>query len=290
MPPTYHGAALTDRENDNWTMMMTPAEAAQGYLDLYEATRDQKYRSAATRVAEGYARLQLPSGTWWLKVDNRTNDPLAPVELIPAEVIDFLERFSGQAKSSPQVAATLDRAVRWMMDNPLRTFSWQAQFDDAKLRDANQNLSKHEACMFAGYLFRHGGHDPAKIAAAEELLRFAEDQFVVWEMPPESSAKFASAENWFTPASAEQYTMFEPISGSSAFMIVAYVRAHQATGKALYLAKANSLANTLTLAQQHYRGRYPTRLYRSRDRTYWINSTVNTVRAMSMLAAANKRN
>ena len=37
-------------------------------------------------------------------------------------------------------------------------------------------------------------------------------------------------ENWFTPCSLEQYAMFEPISGSSAFMIVAYIRAYEATG------------------------------------------------------------
>ena len=67
-------------------------------------------------------------------------------------------------------------------------------------------------------------------------------------------------------------------------MVVTYIRAYQATGRALYLAKAESLANALTLAQQQYHGRYPTRMYKTQDRTYWINSSVNTVRAMDMLA------
>ena len=51
------------------------------------------------------------------------------------------------------------------MDNPVRTFDWKAQFDDAKLRGPYENLSKHEATEFACYLFEHGD-----IAAAEELL------------------------------------------------------------------------------------------------------------------------
>jgi hypothetical protein len=67
-------------------------------------------------------------------------------------------------------------------------------------------------------------------------------------------------ENWFTPCSAEQYAMFEPISGSSAFMIVAYVRAYEATGKKINLDKADALANALTRAQEHHHGRYPTRM------------------------------
>ena len=284
MPPTYHDAASTERENDHWTMMMTPAEAGRGYLDLYDATGEAKYLDAARRIADAYARLQLPSGTWPLKVDNRTNQPLAAIDLIPAEVIEFLDRpVTGYQDESYQPA--LDRAVRWMMEEPMRTFNWQAQFDDAKLRGAYENLAKHEACMFAAYLFRHARKDARRIEMAGELLRFAEDQFVIWEPPPPASGnRFEDPGQWFYPCSAEQYAMFEPISGSSAFMIIAYVRAYEATGDALHLAKAESLANALTEAQAHYHGRYPTRMYRNRDRTYWLNSTVNTIRAMQYLA------
>ena len=41
--PTYEVAKATEREDDRWTWMMTPAEAGQGYLDLYDATTDEKY-------------------------------------------------------------------------------------------------------------------------------------------------------------------------------------------------------------------------------------------------------
>jgi uncharacterized protein YyaL (SSP411 family) len=82
--------------------------------------------------------------------------------------------------------------------------------------------------------------------------------------------------------------MFEPISGSSAFMIVAYVRAYEATGKKIYLDKADALANALTRAQQHHHGRYPTRMIKE-DLSYWINSTINTARAMNLLADCHER-
>ena len=71
-------------------------------------------------------------------------------------------------------------------------------------------------------------------------------------------------------------------------MIVAYVRAHRANGDAMYLRKAESLANALTVAQQHHNGRYPTRMIKQ-DLAYWINSTINTARAMLMLAEEQKR-
>jgi hypothetical protein len=173
--------------------------------------------------------------------------------------------------------------VQWMMQNPVKTMNWQAQFDDAKLRDPYQNLSKHEASTFAVYLFLH-----KQIPLAEELLSFCEDQFVVWEQPPESSSKFEKPGNWFTPCSTEQYAMFEPISGGSGFMIIAYLRAYEATGKPIYLAKAQSLGNALTVAQAQYKRRYPTRMYKTTDRTYWINSTINAARGMEMLGPMSR--
>jgi maltose/maltodextrin transport system substrate-binding protein len=288
-PPTYHDAKPTERENDAWTMLMTPAEAAQGYLDLYDVTHDDAYRRAAVRIADTYRNTQSLRGTWPLKVDNTTGNPIANVELIPSVVINFLDRLDEQYKIDAY-RTTRDRSVAWVMENPAATFDWKAQFDDAKVRGAYENLSKHEACEFAGYLFRHGKDDPAKIGLAKDILRWAEDQFVVWENPPDFQPRAAAlaSKNWFLPCSLEQYAMFEPISGSSGFMIVAYVRAHQATGDELYLKKAQSLANALTAAQEYHKGRYPTRMIKE-DLAYWINSTINTARAMKMLADEQHR-
>ncbi len=288
-PPTYYNAAPTKRENDGWTMMMSGAEAGNGLLDLYGVSHDRTYLEAARRIAATYAKTQRPDGTWPLKVENRNARPLADIDLIPSAVITFLDRLEAETHE-PIYRQTRDRACAWILKNPARTFNWQAQFDDAKLRGPYQNLGKHEACEFATYLFTHTNAAPGSVALAEEILRFAEDQFVVWEQPPRlptRDPKLAAA-NWFTPCSLEQHAMFEPISGSSAFMIFTYIRAFQATGKRLYLAKAESLANALTEAQQYHHGRYPTRMVRE-DLAYWVNSTINTVRAMKLLAEEEER-
>ncbi|MGI8906738.1 MAG: hypothetical protein ACR2IE_09645 [Candidatus Sumerlaeaceae bacterium] len=285
-PPTYNRAPTTERENDNWSMLISPAEAGNGFLNLYEVTTEPRYLAAARHCADAYQRTQLTSGTWWLKIDNRTGKPLAPIELIPSNPILFLDRMI-RIYGDTRYQATRDRAIEWMMRNPVRTFNWQAQFDDAKLRGAYENLGKHEACEFANYLFDLPGSDTAQLALAEELLRFAEDQFVTWENPPQLKLRSQNLkpEFWILPCSLEQYAMFEPISGSSAFMIMTYVRAYRVTGKPLYIAKAESLANALTVAQHMHNGRYPTRMV-PQDLAYWVNSSVNCVRAMQMLAAA----
>ena len=132
-PPTYHGATPGERENDNWTMLISPAEAGQGYLNLFDATSDRKYLEAAQRIAGTYRKTQLRSGTWPLKVDNRTGKPIAENELIPSVVISFLDRLVEEYRQ-PVHRSTRDRAVRWMLKKPARTFDWSAQFDDARLR------------------------------------------------------------------------------------------------------------------------------------------------------------
>src|SRR5207253_1123207 len=131
------------------------------------------------------------------------------IDLIPSEVINFLDRLVTHY-DKPQHQSTLERAVAWVIDNSVRTMNWQAQFDDAKLRGAYQNLSKHEACQFAMYLFAHGQQNPTHVAIAEDLLRFAEDQFVTWEQPPDDlklRGENLKPQFWFTPCSLEQYAM-----------------------------------------------------------------------------------
>ena len=74
-----------------------------------------------------------------------------------------------------------------------------------------------------------------------------------WEIEPNSDS-----EDWITPSVLEQYVYHVPIGASTACMNKVYQKAYKVTGDALYLAKAISLGNTTTIAQDRYMGRYPT--------------------------------
>jgi hypothetical protein len=56
----------------------------------------------------------------------------------------------------------------------------------------------------------------------------------------------------------EQYGYYTPIDASSASAIFAFQKAYEVTGKDLYLAKAISLADNQTVAQELGGGIYPT--------------------------------
>jgi maltose/maltodextrin transport system substrate-binding protein len=129
---------------------------------------------------------------------------------------------------------------------------------------------------------------PEYIGLAKELIRFAEDQFVVWE-PGDPALSYPwfredskwngtvleGGSDWFIPCALEQYKFYTPIARSSQLMILAYLEAYRVTGESIYHAKAVALANALTLAQAyHGGGEIPTHLRKNLPEANWLNNGV----------------
>ncbi len=295
-PPTYEGEQWVQQAGSDKIMMIYPAEAAMAYLDLYDATGDKKYFEAARSIAETYRKTQNAAGTWPLMVNAKTGEPETENLCIPTAIMLFMCRLKEQYRLEDNQAA-VQRALDYVMTGPMRSFNWQGQFEDANARvKPYQNLSRQEACQFADYLFDHAREIPNAVAMAEELLRFAEDQFVVWEVLQETPVtthpatapaatkgpgKKAERSYWITPAVLEQFAFYVPICRSMGLMLVSYQKAHQVTGKGLYLEKAKALATSLTVGQKHFEarlgGQYPT-LYSTVEvgdyPAKWINNVV----------------
>jgi hypothetical protein len=90
-----------------------------------------------------------------------------------------------------------------------------------------------------------------------------------------------------TPIVLEQYRCYGPVARSQAIMISAWQAAFKATRNRLYRAKAQSLANSLTVAQQFWGGEeYPTWIRRSPGEN-WLNNTVHTSRLMLEFAESS---
>lgn len=178
-------------------------------------------------------------------------------------------------------------ALNWILENPVKTFNWQAQFEDVKAMPPYKRHSREQACDLAIYLMRNN----TQVPLAEELIRFAEDQFVIWEKPlpilikdnpdPEKSLGWDS-KNWITPSVQEQYGFFMPVTRTAGVMIDTYREAYAATKKEIYLAKAQSIANALTRVQKEHKGDYPT-MFTKYPMNFWLNSVVYPAKAMMAL-------
>lgn len=287
-PPTYWGPRIADNRPSSHMQLVNNltimgADAGNAYLDLYDLTGDKKYLHAAKTIAATYKKTQLDNGSWYLLVNYKTGEPVVPNIAIPTAVINYFHRLSTNYKMEGLDAST-EKALSWLMNNPVKTFNWQGQFEDVKPKKPYQNQSREQACDLAVYLFK----DKKDIALAENLVRFAEDQFVIWEQPevrsikPEKSDPGYLTKNWITPSVQEQYGFWMPVTRSAGIMIDTYWHAYKATGKGIYLAKAKSIANSITIMQKAQNGNYATMFIRT-PWNFWLNSVVYPAKVMMTL-------
>lgn len=275
--PTYYGKFNIKQKPhmdpaNNFTIM--GADAGHAYLDLYDYTKDKKYFEAARRIADTYIKNQMEDGSWYQFVNFETGKPVAPNIVIPTAVINYFDRLKRDYKVTG-LEESGAAALKWIMENPVKTFNWQGQFEDIAAREPYRNHSREQACDLAVYLFKNR----TNLELAEELVRFAEDQFVIWEKPEpfivgnrsEQSGYYSL--NWITPSVQEQYVFWMPVGRAAGIMADAYWEAYQATKKEIYLAKAKSIANAFTLTQKANNGDYPT-FFTKYPMNLWLNSTV----------------
>ena len=264
--PTYEGDGQLSGTYSGMHMLIYPADAGAAFVNLSEAVGEAKYLEAARRIAETYIRLQGADGTWYLKVNEKDGTPVSDNRLVPTSVINFLETLYA-ATGEEKYRAAADRAFAFIDDGPLRTWNWEGQFEDIRPAESRyQNLTKHNACDTAIYMLRRFPGDLKRLAQAREIVRYAEDQFVVWRKPCRADragykrVQTYPYETWSSPVVLEQYNCYCPIDGSVAKLIRTWLALWEAEGNPLDLAKARALGDAMVNMQE------PS----GRVRTYWV--------------------
>lgn len=262
---TYVGQGQLSGTYSGQHMLVYPASGGAAFLRLFAATQDRKYLDAATLIGRTYLRLQGEDGTWYLKMNAKDGSPVSPNRLLPTSVLPFLESLCGVTKDEAFRAAA-DRAFASIDRGPLVDWDWAGQFEDiAPTTKRYQNLTKHMACETALYLLKRFPGDKARLAQAREILRFSEDQFVMWKAPCRSDGAGAWTPiypffAWRTPTVLEQYRCYSPIDASASKLIKTYLALYRAEGRPLDLAKAKALGDSMVNNQDED----------GRIRTYWI--------------------
>jgi len=270
-PPTYWNGLRPEHPTDYADRILTfyPAEAAMSYLDLYDATHDARYLAEARTVADTYLRLQLKCGTWYQIIDAKTGEPTVSNLLVPTFVVTFFDRLR-ESYGLTQYESAREKAFRWLMANPMRTYNWQGQFEDVAAMAPYEDLSRQEATEMSILLFKASGRHPEYLSMAEDLLRFAEDQFVLWDR-----RDAVAGADWAIPSALEQYVCYTPISYSNHSMIRACMAAYETTADRMYHAKAVALAYTLAVVAQDFGGgEIPTWMNYGAWPDNWINCSV----------------
>lgn len=273
LPPTYWG----NRRNVSvryagMNMLLYPPGVANVLFSLAEKSGNKKYRDAAVRIATTMRRLQLPNGTWYLKVYEKNGAPVRKNLIVNRSDFDRCFITAAAATGDKSFLTVMKRARGYVLNNTYKTWNWDGQFEDMDPLPAYHNLTKNHSCDLASTLFAQG-----KIREAEELLHWSEDQFVVWSDPIHNM----DWRNWKMPTALEQYEYYTPIDASMANFIITFADAYKATGKAVHLEKAKALANCI-LRHQRADGTIPT-YFDNRKGSDWVNCMIATSIALEHL-------
>ena len=268
---TYVGKGQLSGRYSGQHMLVYPAVGGRAFLRLFAATGDAKYLDAAQMIGRTYLRLQGEDGTWYLKMNAKDGSPVSPNRLAPTSVLPFLEDLHAATDEAAYRTAA-DRAFAYIERGPLADWDWECQFEDiAPSTKRYQNLTKHMACDTAIYILKRFPGDAKRLAQARDIIRFAEDQFVMWKAPcrPGWTGPWIPGYQffaWRTPTVLEQYRCYSPIDASAAKLMKTYLALYRAEGRPLDLAKAKALGDSMVNNQDD----------NGRIRTYWIPETGDT--------------
>ncbi len=296
LPPTYsflninaesvHKVAPAAWGCQGTTMMIYPVSAGLAYLTLAEATGDEKYFTAALRIAEYYKKTVIPCGSWYLLFDCDSGKPLTNNICVTFEFVTFFNRL--YKKTGDEAWHDLETGCyRYISEVCLKTYNWEGQFEDVKVSGNYLNLTHFTADNMIEYITENLADHDEMIEEAVDLMRYVEDQFVVWgEFPcwdPDNAERIYHA-----PAGLEQYFCYVPIDASCAAIMNAFLNMYRLKKDRLYLEKAMALGDMVTRKQNEETGMIPTFWIDENCaegyRNFWINCQLHTAKMMFRLA------
>lgn len=276
-PPTYYKdlEASKNSWNKGKTMAMEAASAGEAYLDLYDATGDEKYLTLAKNIANTYLKLQNEDGSWHIKYDFATGEPVNDSKAMLHPLLNYFLRLEKNYGQSQYAEARL-RGEKWMAEHILADFDMTGQFEDVNVMGLQpyENLTNCTAAPYASYLINRGLKD-GEIETAYDLVRFSEDQFVYWDCPVNEMGFKKDC----TPCVFEQYKYQMPVDNSACNVSNAMLSIYETTGDELMLAKAKALIDNITVVQCSNTGKIPTtwRIRLNYKPTFWVNCTYDSV-------------
>ena len=296
LPPTYsfenlnaeavNKVAPAAQNCVDTTMMIYPISAGIGYLTLAEATGKGKYLQAALRIGEYYKANILPSGSWYLLCDCATGKPLSDNICIDFKIVNFFRMLYKATKD--EIWHTIELShYKYITGKCWKEYRWEGQFEDTPVSLPYTNLTHFHPNNLIDYIANNFSDDQRMVAEAVDLIRFVEDQFVVWGEHPEWNKNWAS-NIWHYPAGLEQYFCYAPIDSSTTTIMLAFMNMYKLTNNRLYIEKAMTLADMITRVQDKETGIIPT-FFMGENCAYgyenfWINCLLYTANGMMVLA------
>lgn len=287
-PPTYYLDYVSSKRdwNQGKTMTLEACAAGHAFLDLYDYTGDQLYYDRAIGIADTYLKLQREDGSYPIKVDFVTGEPVNEVRAMLHPLLNYVLRLHNQYGLT-KYDSIAEKGEKWMNEVAVEAFNMTGQFEDVSVLglEPYENLTNCTAAPYASYLLNKENITEIDLQNAKDLIRLSEDQFTFWDIVPNEHG----VKRFAAPCVVEQYKYWTPVDASAHNVSMAFLDLYEVTGDPLALAKAKALIDNMTIVQNKCSGQMPTTWdlrspERETRRTFWTNCTWASVTALLRMA------
>lgn len=292
LPPTYSMDFCSEdkkfsvnvtKDRLGKVMMIYPSNVALSYIELFDATGEKRYMDAAMDIAIFYKENVLPNGSWYLFLSDETGKPEIENYCVPNKIINFMSKM--YEITGDKVWKNLEEGCfKYLEKNCIQGYNFEGQFEDTCFSNNYANLTHFAAVDIAKHIAKTKSDDAKAVETAVTLMRFVEDQFVIWGEFAPWCRNYEYNEYWESPAGLEQYEWYLPIDGSTAGIMSGFMAMYELTGDELWREKAYALADKITRMQNSDTGLIPTQWVTKNANTdiwsFWINCHLGTARFM----------
>jgi len=212
-------------------------------LLLFAKTGQKEFLDHALHIATKTLGFQRADGGFPARVHCRTGKVLCEFATATIAIVNFFEELAAhrlvERSQRIRFATSCNRAVDWLLRNPVATNRWDALFEDMEIMEPYTNMSCFDALDVVRYLARHADEDRSFLPTAERIHDWVEDQFVVFGR--DDSLKV----NPPLPSMYEQYHCPYPMEAHTANWLDTLLALQKATGKEIYRQKALAAANAI---------------------------------------------
>ena len=178
-PHLPYSTATKGRPGGSWdrdtVMSDKPGYMGLAYLQLFRATGKKAYLEAAERIGETLAKLQTPEGNWPFRFNPNTGKVVEPYTSNAVPCLMLLDQLDELA-SRVRYAEPRKKALRWMLDNPVKTMNWTGFYED--VAPGRHSVGNWSTLDTARYLVARRADDASFLASAIALKNWVEKTFV----------------------------------------------------------------------------------------------------------------
>ena len=229
-----------------------PGEAA---LDVWVETTDPRGKEMALKLGTGLASSQTSGGSWTPNHLGYFGWHNGFGEWGAAEMLYILGRIRRDCQTN-QFREAEQRAYKHVMERQIKEMFWPVADHHSQSWAYPVPLYSEAAMYFIRYLLELAPPDKQNLALAEQLALWCEDLDIDWGLrdTPRNDRDVRYTTNLIFPRGSNgDRGICNPINNTSLFAVVC-LHLHRATGKRLWLAKADALMTACIQSQDPVSG------------------------------------